>query len=170
MDWNRKRHYRNTHGLTTDEVSRVVSSPSVLASWRKVNGFTDIAGQCGYCLKVIPGHRTLPALSKHKKLCNAKAVVSIENSESSSALEEIANDSGPGLDSLLETQEIAELRDQIQKLIRQNEQLKDSKANKLLAKSKSRQAKLEAKVKMLKTENKKLLEKYVKLLETLLPK
>ena len=168
----RQRHYQNRHGVTVDEASRIASCSTRLAEWRKLNGFTDIPGQCGYCFKIMQGYRVFASLTQHIRACKAKTLANISNAESnsSSALEEVINDSGPVLDSLLETQEIVELRAQIQKLIRQNEQLKDSKANRLLAKSKSRQAKLETKVKMLKTENKKLLEKYIKLLESLLPK
>ena len=120
-------------------------------------------------------------LTNHRRSCKAKAVVIIDSPGSTSdefrsTLEEIVNDSEPVLEALPKSQQTtaedltAELRDEIQKLIRQVDQLKDSKVNKLLAKSKSRQKKLESKVKMLKTENKKLLEKYVKLLETLLVK
>ena len=110
------------------------------------------------------------ALANHRRSCKARVEENIPRMNSSSTLEQVINDSGPVLDTLIQSQEVSELRDQIQKLLRQNEQLKDSKANKLLAKSKSRQTKLESKVKMLKTENKKLLEKYVQLLETLLAK
>ena len=108
------------------------------------------------------------ALANHRRSCKARVEQNVPRMNSSSTSERVVNDSGPVLDELIESQEVSELRDQIQKLIRQNEQLKDSKANKLLAKSKSRQAKLESKVKTLKTEKKELLEKYVKLLETLL--
>ena len=181
--WNadRRKHYQNTHGVTVDEACQIASSSNSLSNWRKANGFTDIPGQCGYCLKHITGKRLSVALTMHRKLCKAKIVVNIGSPESAtnksrSTLEEIVNDSESVLDALLETREVAEgnlvakLRDQIKKLIRQVEQLKDSKANKQLAKLKVRQVKLESKVKMLKTENKKLLEKYVKLLETLLAK
>ena len=85
-------------------------------------------------------------------------------------MEEITNDSGTVLDSLVETRKVVELQADIKKLTKQKEQLKDSKANKLLAKSKSRVTKLESKVKLLKAENKKLSDKYVKLLEILLTK
>ena len=98
------------------------------------------------------------ALANHRRSCKARVEENIPRMNSSSTLEQVINDSGPVLDTLIQSQEVSELRDQIQKLLRQNEQLKDSKANKLLAKSRSRQTKLEAKVKMLKTENKKLLE------------
>ena len=165
MESDKLKHYTRVHKVTVDEVSHITSSSSTLANWRKANGFTSIPGQCGYCLKK---YKLLSCLTKHRKLCKAKS----GSSDSSSALEEVINDSGPVLDSLLETQEIVELRDQIQKLIEQNEQLKktSSKANRLLAKAKTRQEKLESKVKKLKAENKKLLEKLIKVLETLLPK
>ena len=177
----RRKHYQNTHGITLDEASQIASSSSSLSNWRKVNGFTDIPGQCGYCFKKFEGYRVSAMLTNHRRSCKAKAVVIIDSPGSTSdefrsTLEEIVNDSEPVLEALPKSQQTtaedltAELRDEIQKLIRQVDQLKDSKVNKLLAKSKSRQKKLESKVKMLKTENKKLLEKYVKLLETLLVK
>ena len=169
--WNGgQRHYQNKHGVTADEASHIASSPGELGEWRRVNGFTDIPGQCGYCLKVFRGNCVSMVLTKHRKVCAASVGFNAGGSKSNptSALEEIINDSGPALNTPVETQEIVELRTQIQKLIRRVEQLKDSKANKLLAKSKSREVKLERKVKMLKTEKRQLLEKYVKVLETLL--
>ena len=177
----RRKHYERTHGVTIDEAFQIASSSTTLCNWRYANGFTDTPGQCGYCLKNFEGYRVSATLTKHRRSCKAKTVVIIDspgstNGEFRSTLEEIVNDSEPVLDALPESQQTtaedltAELRDEIQKLIRQVDQLKDSKVNKLLAKSKSRQKKLESKVKMLKTENKKLLEKYVKLLETLLVK
>ena len=166
----RLRHYECTHEVTAEEAKEIASSPGSLSSWRKVNGFTSIPGQCGFCLKVVPGY----GIHRHRRSCKNKnesnSCTSESTPSSSSTFEEIVNDSGPVLNSLMETQKTAELQSEVKKLTKQKEQLKDSKVNKLLAKSKSRVTKLESKVKLLKAENKKLSEKYVKLLETLLAK
>ena len=136
--WGRTKHYQVTHGVTADQARQIASSSSSLTNWRKANGFTDIPGQCGYCKTIIQGNFMSVALANHRKSCKARTEENIRRMNSSSTLEQVINDSGPVLDDLIKSQEVSELRDQIQKLLRQNEQLKDSKANKLLAKSKSR--------------------------------
>ena len=166
----RIRHYENTHGVTADQAKQIASGPGTLENWRNLNGITDTPGQCGYCLKVIEGY----GIHRHRKSCKGNhEVINCSSSSShspSSTLENITHNSAPISDSLTQSRIAIELRAEIKKLTKQNEQLKDSKANKLLAKSKSRVTKLESKVKLLKAENKKLSDKYVKVLETLLAK
>ena len=49
---NPKAHYRSVHGFkSNDEFKAVLADHNRLWKWRSENGYTDIIGQCGYCLK-----------------------------------------------------------------------------------------------------------------------
>ena len=169
-----RKHFENSHGVTPQQAEEIHRCPTRLLNWRKMKGFTEVPGQCGYCLKVFKCHRPLGVLLKHQKVCKSKMVTidlsSESTQETTSTLEDITEDSGPVLDSLVETRKTAELQLEIKMLTKQKEQLKESKVNKLLIKSKSRVTKLESKVRLLKTEKKKLYDKYIQLLESLVAK
>lgn len=48
----------NVHGFQSVEEADVVSrSTRLLDKWHKENGYTDIAGQCRFCLEVVGKHK-----------------------------------------------------------------------------------------------------------------
>ena len=56
-------HLRRYHELTDDFYERLATCETELQNFKHFNGFTDIYGQCGFCLKLFS---SLTNLKRHK--------------------------------------------------------------------------------------------------------
>ena len=94
---NQNAHNRTVHGIKSNEEAKEILADQIrLSKWRSENGYTEITGQCGLCLKQCTKYTIKRCINKCKK-GGKKSVESKSTTEFKSEQQQRPEDRSPVL-------------------------------------------------------------------------